>query len=161
MTHDEVAQLTYFRDGERFLNGRPIDWSTIDVRTMRAMDALRGYLDSPVHLIRGAHPNRPSAVDACCPQKPLSAVFLALTRLHYVSWGIYSGCSFHLDAREFQGFPARWAAIKTEEEGILKDRGLACLEAYRADGWIYLRYNHDRSLDGINLVCELSEKRCG
>lgn len=161
MTPDELAQLTHFRDGERFLNGQPIDWATIDYRTMQSIELLRQYLDEPIILIRGAHPNRPSAVDACCPRKPMASIFLALTRLQYASWGIYSGGSFHIDVREFRGFPARWSAIKTEEEGILKDRGLACLEAYRANGWIYLLYTHDRSLEGINLVCELSEKRCG
>lgn len=157
----ELATLTYFHEGERYLNGHPIDWATVDIRTMRCLEQLRQYLDCPIRLIRGPHPNRPSAVDACCPEKPLSAVFLALTRLQYASWGIYSGGSFHIDVRTFHGYPARWAGIKIEEEGILKDRGLACLEAYRANGWIYLLYNHDRSLEGINLVCELSEKRCG
>lgn len=161
MTPDELKTLTYFRDGERYLNNTQVDWSTIDYHTMQCVELLRQYLDEPIILIRGAHPNRPSAIDACCPKKPLSAVFLALTRLQYASWGIYSGGSFHIDVRTFHGYPARWAGIKIEEEGILKDRGLACLEAYRANGWIYLLYNHDLSLDGINLVCELSGKRCG
>jgi hypothetical protein len=159
LTPAELNELTFFREGERYLGGKIIDWSVIDARAMQAIDKLRGYLDSPIHLIRGPHPNRPSAVDACCPGKPLSVLFLALTRLYYASWGIYSGGSFHVDVREFQGFPARWMAVKVEEEGILKERGLAELEGYRANGWIYLKYHHDRAFEGIQLVCELAERK--
>lgn len=161
MTPDELSQLTFFRDGERYLNGLPIDWSTVDGKTMHAIDHLRGYLDAPIHLIRGAHPHQATAVDACCPGRPLSLVYLALTRLAGASWGIYSGNSFHLDNRAISALPARWMAIRESEVTELQERGLADLVAYSSDGWIYLKYNHDLSLRGVVFVCELSERHRG
>jgi hypothetical protein len=118
MTKAELASLAYFKDGERFLNGQVVDWEPIAYRTMYWLAELRRLLDAPIHLIRGAHPNRPSAVDACCPSVPLAEVFLGLTRLPECSWGIYSGCSFHLDTREYERVPARWLAVKDAEERL-------------------------------------------
>jgi hypothetical protein len=157
MTLAELAELGYFRDGERFLNGQVIDWATIDAATMRAVAELRRLVDAPVHLIRGAHPNRPSAVDGCCPSVPLAAVFLALTRLQGCSWGIYSGCSFHVDMRAFERVPARWLAVKEREEHLLKTFGLDGLVTGRKDGWIYLAYGPAASLEAVTLICRLAE----
>ena len=158
MTPAELQTLgPYFRPGERYLNGKPIDWNTIDYQTMFWMRKLREHLGAPIRLIRGAHTHQPTAVDACCPMVPMAQVFLALTRLQRCSWGIYSGASFHVDTRPFQYLPARWAAVKEDQEGLLKDAGLADLETYRKDGWIYLSFNDARALEGVRFVCELAD----
>lgn len=157
MTSTELATLAYFRDGERFLNGTVIDWSTIHYKTMYWMAELRRLLDAPIRLIRGAHPNRPEAVDACCPSVPLAEVYLALTRLPGCSWGVYSGCSFHLDTRAYEHVPARWLAVKENEERVLKEFGLRNLETSRRDGWIYLAYGPAASLEAVTLICRLAE----
>ena len=158
MTPFELNTLKYFHDGERYLGGHVIDWSDIAYTTMFWLSKLRERLDSPIRLIRGAHPGKPTAVDFCCPGRPLSAVFLGLTRLQECSWGIYSGNSAHLDTRPYAYLPARWVAVKVDQEGILNDRGLAGLEGYRANGWIYLTYDHDLSFEAVKLVCELAER---
>ena len=160
MTQAELIMLgPYFRDGERLLNGRIVDWSTISYQTMCWMVQLRRAIDAPIRLIRGAHPNRPSAVDFCCPGVPLAQLFMVLTRIQRCSWGIYSGGSAHLDTREFEYLPARWLAVKPEEEVYLSGRGLTGLIYDRKDGWLYLSYAHPRSLEAVSLICELSEKR--
>lgn len=160
MTPAELQSLSpWFREGERFLNGTVIDWSDIAYRTMFWMVELRKRLDSPIHLIRGAHPGKPTAVDACCPGRPLSAVYMALTRLQECSWGVYSGNSFHLDTRPFEYVPARWMAVKGDEEGILADHGLQALVTSRKDGWVYLSYDHDRAFEGLSLVLELARRK--
>jgi len=159
MTPIELKAIgPWFRDGERYLNGTPIDWTPISYDTMFWMKVLRELLDAPIKLIRGAHPNRPSAVDATCSSVPLAQVYTALTRLQRVSWGIYSGNTFHLDTREFEYCPARWLAVHDHEEGILKQFGLGELETNRKDGWIYLNYHHPKALDAVNLVCRLAER---
>lgn len=158
MTPQELSMLgPYFRDGERFLNGTVIDWTTIDYQTMVWMVQLRTSLDAPIALIRGAHPNRPSAVDACCPSVPLGQVFMALTRLQRCSWGIYSGCSFHVDTREFDYLPSRWLAVKEQEEAQVKAAGLSELITSRKDGWLYLSYAHARAIEALALVCRIAE----
>jgi hypothetical protein len=162
MTEAELTMLDpFFRDGERYLNGQVIDWSTISYRTMFWLVQLRNQLQSPIRLIRGAHPNRPSAVDACCPSAPLAQIFMALTRLQQCSWGIYSGCSFHVDTREFSYLPARWLAVRPDEEVYLSGRGLTGLIVDRKDGWLYLSYAHPRALEAALLVCELAERQRG
>lgn len=147
----------YFREGERYLNGQAIDWSTISYETMHWLTQVREHLDAPVMLIRGAHPHQPTAVDWCCPGVPLAQVFLALTRVPRCSWGVYSGGSAHLDTRPCVALPARWMAVKIQEEELLKECGLAELETARKDGWIYLAYNHAKALDALVLVCRLAE----
>lgn len=158
MTPAELQTLKpYFRDGERYLNGTLVDWSTISYETMFWIKQLREHLGESIRLIRGAHPNRPSAVDFCCPDVPMGQLFLALTRVQRGSWGIYSGASAHLDTREFDYLPARWLAVKESEDHLLKEFGLRELEASRKDGWIYLNYSHPKALDAVNLICRLAE----
>lgn len=159
MTAAELATLTHFRAGERFLNGQPVDWSTISYRTAYWLDVLRGLLGAPIVLIRGAHPHQPSAVDACCPERPLAEIYLALTRLPECSWGIYSGASFHVDTRQYETVPARWLAVKESEAHVLAEHGLAALETGRRDGWVYLAYGPAKSLEAVKLICELAEAR--
>lgn len=148
-----------FRDGERFLNGTVVDWSEIDFETMQIVKQLRRTLDEPIHLIRGAHPNQPTAIDACCPALSLHQVFMALTRLQGCSWGVYSGGSFHLDTRPIQALPARWMAVKEAERYALHDAGLLELATSRKDGWIYLSFSHAHSFAGLSLVLDLAEKK--
>lgn len=158
MNQSELTSLgPYFRDGERLLNGQTVDWSTIHYETMFWLKQLREHLDAPIRLIRGAHPHQPTAVDACCPTVPLSHVFMGLTRLQRCSWGLYSGASFHVDTREFRYLPARWIAVKLEEERLLKEFDLADLETARKDGWIYLTFNHPKALDAVTLICRLAD----
>jgi hypothetical protein len=158
MTPAELQTLgPYFRPGERYLNGTPVEWTSIHYETMFWLKVLREHLDAPIHLIRGAHPHQPTAIDACCPSVPLAQVFLALTRVPRCSWGIYSGASFHVDCREFRFLPSRWLAVKLEEERLLKEFGLGELETARKGGWIYLSFNHPKALDAVNLVCRLAD----
>jgi hypothetical protein len=160
MTLDELRSLgSFFSATERTLDGKPVRWEDYSYATMRHIVLLREHLAAPIILIRGAHPGKPSAIDACCPSRPLAQVFMALTRLVGASWGIYSGRSFHVDTRPYEKLPARWLAIKDSEEQILQQRGLAALVAYRQGGWIYLSYDHPRSLDAVLLVCELADKK--
>lgn len=162
MTSSDLQRLApWFGERERYLNGRPVDWATIHYPTMAALRQLREHLHAPIALIRGAHPNRPEAVDACCPTLPLSRVVMGLTRLQGVSWGVYSGHSFHVDHRQVpaDGLPARWMAVKIEEEPILKEQGLDGLITSRAAGWAYLSWHHERSFDAMALVCLLAEGR--
>ncbi len=164
MTRQQLAVLApYFREGERFLNGSVVEWATISFATMAQIRILRELMDSPVRLIRGAHPNRPEAVDACCPGRSMQEVFMQLTRLQEISWGIYSGNSFHIDTRVFRDVPARWMAIKDSEAGILRDRGLESVRAVtrgaQDQGWIYLAWNHPRAFAALELVFELADGR--
>lgn len=157
MTPSQLKTLAHFRDGERFLNGMVIDWSTIEYQTMFWLEQLRLTLDAPIRLIRGAHPTQPTAVDACCPDRSMGEIFLGLTRLPPCSWGIYSGASFHLDTRAFGYQPARWLAVKDDEENLLKQFSLTDLETGRKDGWLYLAFNHPKSLDAVNLICRVAD----
>lgn len=157
MTSQELETLTFFRSGERLLNGKIIDWNAIDVRTMRWIEELRRELDSPIQLIRGAHPGKPTAVDWCCPGVSFKRVAMALMRLPECSWGLYSGCSVHVDMRAYERLPARWLAVKTAERGLLRDDGLDGLITGEADGWIYLSWRYEKSLDALALVVALSE----
>lgn len=157
MTPQELTTLSYFRPSERWLNGTPIDWSTIDFHTMYWVSELRRELDSPIRLIRGAHPGKPTAIDWCCPGVSFKRVAMAVMRLPECSWGLYSGCSVHMDGRPYEHLPARWLAVKTAERGLLKDDGLEGLVAGEADGWIYLSWRHEKSLDALALVVALAE----
>lgn len=161
MTKEELESLSFFREGDRFLNGKPIDWASIHFPTMQAIELLRRDLDSPILLIRGAHPgetdNKTTAVDACAPRVSIERVFMALTRLP-VSFGIYSGNSFHVDLRG-RRTPARWMAVKVEERHELAARGLADLVTSRADGWLYLAWNDARSFEALSVVLSIAGKK--
>ena len=156
----------YFRDGERYLNGVPIDWNVMSESTMRAVVRLRVLLDTPVRLIRGPHPDptgtkpfKRTAVDLCVPGVDLGQVAMALFRLQEISYGLYSGNSVHIDSRPFEREPARWLAIKPAEESYLREAGLMELVASRADGWTYLNWSHPRASDGLELVLSLARRR--
>jgi hypothetical protein len=159
MTPAQVESLTFFHAGETFLNGRPIDWSAINYTTMFWMDQLRHRLDSAITLIRGAHPNRPEAVDACCPDLALSRVFMELCATPKISFGLYSGNSFHVDTRQYQYSPARWLAVKESEMGLLTDRKMSGLITSRKDGWIYLAWRDVRGFEALQMVVEAAEKK--
>ncbi len=162
MTKTQLGTLAFFRDGERFLDGTPIDWTPIHYETMQSLELLRRDLDAPISLIRGAHPgetdNKRTAVDACAPKVRLERVFMGLTRLPRVSFGLYSGNSFHIDLRA-QPKPARWMAVRELERMYLYDRDLHELVASKADGWLYLTWNHARSFEALNLVFELAARK--
>lgn len=159
MTKDELVRLApYFDESERFVNGAPVLWDSISIDTMLHVRILREVLAAPIWLIRGAHPNRPSAIDGCCPAVPLAQIFMALTRLQRCSWGIYSGNSFHIDTREYHDVPARWLAVKLEERPQLEAAGLGHLVSDRRDGWLYLDYGQADSLAAVRVVCRLAER---
>jgi hypothetical protein len=129
----------------------------VNYQTMFWMTHLREGLDAPLRLIRGPHPNRASAVDACCPDRHLAHVFLGLTRLPSCSWGVYSGGSFHVDTREYDYRPARWMAVKDSQAERLKEAGFADLVTSHKDGWLYLAYDHPQSFEALSLVFHLAE----
>lgn len=159
MTKVELAKLEpYFREGERRLDGQPVQWDSAVYRTARWLVVLRELLDSPVRIIRESHGHRPDAIDACVPGVPLEQVYLALTRLPGVSFGVYSGGSFHIDTRAYENTPARWMAVhaRDHDRALLHTRGLLSLVTGEKDGWIYLAYNHRDSWRGLQLVFDLA-----
>lgn len=166
MTPAERQTLTYFKDDTTYLNGSPIEWDALHYETMWHLNVLRLLLGSPIRLIRGPHPYadpakayKATALDATCPKLPLAQVAMGLMRMQRVSWGVYSGNSFHLDCREFERWPSRWMAIKDnkDEEMELIERGLQTLVTYRADGWLYLSWDHPRSFEALMAVCLLAQ----
>lgn len=165
----ELVQLSpYFRDGERYLNGQVIDWNEVSFETMQAVHRLREMLDTRIVLIRGPHPDpdgtkpfKRTAVDACAPGVDLGQVAMALFRLQRVSYGLYSGNSFHIDTRPFTSEPARWMAIKPREEVYLNQQGLQEVVSGRADGWTYLNWSHPRASEALVLVLSLAKQQAG
>jgi len=158
----------YFREGERYLNGRVIDWTEVDYQTMSALFRLRELLDTRIMLIRGPHPDpdgtkpfKRTAIDACAPGADLGQVAMALFRFQTISFGLYSGNSFHIDTRPFKLEPARWLAIKPTEEVHLAERGLKELVSSRSDGWTYLNWSHPRASEGLALVLSLARRQAG
>jgi hypothetical protein len=154
----EVLRLApWFSPDEQYLNGRPVDWSGVNFKTMMWLKLLREQLGSPIQLIRGAHPNRPEAVDACCPGLSLRRVFMELCRIPVCSWGLYSGNSFHLDTREYHDVPARWLAVHTAERPSLVAAHIEALITSEKDGWLYLPWSHELSWKALDVVCTLAD----
>lgn len=159
MTKVELSKLgPYFREGERRLDGQPVQWDSAVYRTAQWLVVLRDLLDSPVRIIRESHGHRPDAIDACVPGVALDQVYLALTRLPGVSFGVYSGNSFHIDTRAYDHTPARWMAVhaRDHDRALLRTRGLLPLVTGEKDGWIYLSYNSPDSWRGLQLVFDLA-----
>ena len=169
MTPQQLADLKpYFQIGERYLNGRVVAWDEIAYPTMMAIRRLRELLDTRVILIRGPHPDpdgtkpyKLTAIDACAPGTDLGHVAMTLFRFQGISYGLYSGNSFHIDSRPFEKEPARWLALKPHEEVHLSERGLTSLITTRADGWTYLSWSHPRASEGLALVLSLARKQAG
>jgi hypothetical protein len=158
----------YFKEGERYLNGTPVNWNDVSYPTMRAVYRLRELLDTQIVLIRGPHPDpdgtkpyKRTAIDACAPGVDLGQVAMVLFRLQGISFGLYSGNSFHIDTRLFEKEPARWLAIKPHEEIHLAECGLTNLISSRTDGWSYLSWSHPQASEGLALVLSLARKQAG
>jgi hypothetical protein len=161
MIPDELKTLApYFDATEKYLDGRKVDWSVVNFPTMQILWRIRAKLSSPVYLIRGPHPNRPEAVDATVPGLPLSLVAMEVLRAPCAA-GIYSGNSFHLDTRPLADaeLPARWLAIKPEEEPLLRYGDLDELVADRKSDWLYLKWTDARGPEALKLVCQLADAR--
>jgi hypothetical protein len=141
MTPKELATLEVFREGERDIAGRPLDWSQANYQTMWWLVELRRRLDSPIIIIRLAHPDKPTAVDWCCPGRSYQDVVMETMRLPLCSYGFYSGNSVHIDLRSYQHLPARWLAIKHREMNLLKERGLGALVSGTTEEWTYLQWD--------------------
>lgn len=165
MTKEQLAMLLpYFKEGERYLNGKPVLWDEVNFETMQHVKRLREILDTPVRLIRGPHPDpdgtkpyKRTAIDACAPGAAMGQIAMTLCRFQGISFGIYSGNSFHIDTRDFDREPARWLAVKVAQEPSIKSSGLSELITSRADGWCYLSWSHPKSLKALQLVCALAE----
>lgn len=160
MTREDLAQLApYFDATETYVNGHPVDWSVVNALTMVNMKLLRVALGAPILLIRGPHPNRSEAVDACCPSVPLRRVVMELCRLPQCSWGVYSGNSFHLDTRPYETVPARWMAVHEAERPVLVAHGLQrCITSER-DGWLYLPWSHASAWELLEIVVALADAK--
>lgn len=157
MTPDELKSLEYFKDGERDIHGKPIDWTAADYQSMFWLCQVRRRLDSPIQIIRVTHPGKPTAIDWCCPGRKYSDVVMAVLRLPTCSYGFYSGNNLHTDLRQYDYLPARWLAIKKEERAHLADRGILGLAGNEANGWLYLAWDWR----ALQLVVELSERKAG
>jgi hypothetical protein len=156
VTKDELKSLTFFRDGERDLAGRVLDWEKEGhYATVQLLEALRRRLDSPLSIIRLAHPGKPTAIDWCCLGRRYRDVVCEVLRLPHASYGFYSGHSVHTDLRTFTELPARWLAVKEAERPLLGrlDRTVTSV----ASGWAYLPW----TWDGLQLVIDLAEKKAG
>jgi hypothetical protein len=161
MTSDELKTLApYFDATEKYFDGRPVNWTVVNFPTMQVLWRVRARLSHPVYLIRGPHPTRPEAVDATVPALPLSLVAMEVLRVPCAA-GVYSGNSFHLDTRPLGDaeLPARWLAIKPEEEPLLRYGGLDELVAERKSEWLYLKWADARGPEALKLVCQLAEAR--
>lgn len=157
MTPAQLASLTYFRDGERDLAGRTLDWTQGDYETLLWLEQIRRRLDSPISIIRLAHPGKPTAVDWCCPGVRYRQVVMAVLRLPSCSYGFYSGGAVHVDRREYSYLPARWLAVRPSQRAALQDRGLLHLAGTEANGWLYLAWD----FDALQLVIQLAERADG
>lgn len=158
MTPAEVLRLgPWFTEKERYVSGLPVEWSTVNFKTMLGMKTLREQLGSPIHLIRGPHPNRPDAVDACCPALSLRRVFMELCRLPFCSWGLYSGNSFHVDTRDYRDVPARWIAVHAYERPSLIAAHIEDLITSEKDGWLYLSWSHEFSWKALDVMFTLAD----
>lgn len=158
MTPAQLSSLTFFREGERNLSGQVLDFiKDGDYQTMFWLEQLRRKLDSPIQIIRLAHPGKPTAIDWCCTGLRYRDVVMEVLRLPNCSYGFYSGNSVHTDCRDYASLPARWLAIKESEQHHLHDRGLETLAGTVANGWIYLAWEWD----ALQLVIELSERKSG
>jgi len=163
MNDDERESLRWFRHDKSYTNGRPIKWDSLDHETMQSLNEVRSILGSSILIIRGAHPGKPSALDACAPHVPLSEVFQVLTQLDKRRWGVYAGDSdrsrtgsFHLDHEPYQGLPPRWMAVKDADVPLVIKMELKHLIRYSADGWTYLRWTGTRAHDALELVFRLA-----
>jgi len=160
MTLVELNKLTYFQMGEKDYVGNIVNWDDYLFKTMCYVDVLRLQVARPIALIRGAHPNRPEAVDATS-QAPLSRVTMELMRFSGVCWGVYTGNSFHIDTRALESnqIGARWMAIRKDEREFFEQAGFGDLIKTEADNWLYLTWSHDKALDALQLVCSIAEGR--
>lgn len=158
MTPTELKSLVYFHEGERNLSGQLLNWEKDgDYQTIFWLQQLRQKLDSPIQIIRLAHPGKPTAVDWYCPGRKYRDVVMEVLRLPLCSYGFYSGNSVHIDRREYEFLPARWLAIKEAERHDLHVRGLDHLAGSVANGWIYLAWDWE----ALQLVIELAERKSG
>jgi hypothetical protein len=161
MTPQELATLApYFDATEKYTDGRRVDWSVVNYPTMQILWRLRAKMGQPVYLIRGPHPNRPEAVDATVPALPLGIVAMEVLRVPCAA-GVYSGNSVHLDTRPVNHpeLPARWLAIKPDEEPLLRYEGLDELIAERKPDWCYLKWTDPRGPHALKFVCQLAEAK--
>lgn len=157
MTPEQLATLTFFRPGERALSGAPLNWEEGHYESVRLLEILRRRLDSPLRIIRLAHPGKPTAIDWCCLGRSYREVVTEVLRLPQASYGFYSGNSVHIDLRAFTDVPARWLAVKEAEKGLLFDAGLGHTLTGKASGWLYLQW----TWDGLAFVIELAERNSG
>ncbi len=155
MTTNELKTLVYFRDGERDIYGNPIPWEEADYQTFYWLAKLRQRLDSSIQIIRHIHPNKPTAVDWCCPGRMYHDVVMETLRLPDMSYGFYSGNSVHIDRRVYDFLPARWLAVKPQERVHLTDASILSQVTGEANGWVYLAW----SWEALQLVIELADRK--
>jgi len=164
MNDGQRDSLRWFRSDTVYTNGKPIDWDGLDYETMWNLNKVREILGSKVLLIRGAHPGKLSALDACSPDSPLGDTNQVLSRLGECRYGVYAGDSsrsrtgsFHLDQEPYEGtWPMRWMAIKEQDEGLVVQMQLKHLISSRANGWTYLYWTGSRSNEALQLVFRLA-----
>lgn len=148
----QLTHLQHFSQGERDLAGRLIDWNQYNFLTMQELDRLRSLIGSRCVLIRGAHPTKPTAIDAVWPDAPFEKVVMALLRSG-LSKGLYQGKSIHLDQQmRSDGLARVWLAFHADQQDRLFGLGYKVCYDYSADGWDY--YGVDR-LGGFGLLTEL------
>lgn len=155
MTPNELKTLVYFREGERDIYGNPIPWEEADYPTFFWLAKLRARLDSPITIIRHIHPNKPTAVDWCCPGRTYRDVVMETLRLPNMSYGFYSRNSVHIDRRAYDHLPARWLAVRPQEIMHVNDAGIRSQITGEANGWLYLAW----TWEALQLVIELAERK--
>ncbi|MDR4483841.1 MAG: hypothetical protein R3B95_11615 [Nitrospirales bacterium] len=157
MTPAELQSLRWFKYDVYDYAGRVIDWATYSYRTMWWVNVLRERVGSPCILIRGSHgEGKETAVDFFFPHAPYGLVMMETLRLPDVSFGFYSGRNLHLDTRAYSEVPARWLAIRQEQEPLLKQAGLGHLMVNRANEWTYLTWTDRTGPAALNFIANLA-----
>lgn len=160
MTPEQKKTLKWFKNDKVDIYGKPINWLDVDYVTMTYVNLLRERVGFPCVLIRGSHgEGKETAVDCIFPDAPYGLVMMEVLRLQSVSFGFYSSKTLHLDTRFFPYVPARWLAIKPEEEALLILEGLSSLVTHKKDGWVYLKWSDDLGPRALQFIAWLANQK--
>jgi hypothetical protein len=165
MSPEQLQTLQYFKNDETDFTNRMIDWAGYDYETMFWLNVMRIHLRHSIQVIRGGIEHDPvklsklTCVDAVS-SAPFPQVLMTLNRLPGLSWGVYEGGSFHIDRREYDGFPKRWLAFRKNEEreADLFQRGFGELIGEKKTGssWLYLSWNHVQSFSALKYLVKIN-----
>ena len=162
----DLSRYQYFSEGERRIDGTPIDWDRVAPGLLAHLDAVRGEIGAPIKILREYHPHREwSAIDFVSDAPAEVVVMRLLSRP--VAVGIYAGKhgpSYHVDEREppLGGMPPRWLAVHPSQESrwcaLAARERIGDLESNRKPNWIYLRYSHEDAFLALLVTVQCAEE---